>query len=103
MNGARPTLAQAQEALPDGTYVMREDGSIEDYAEKWADGFIVGRRPMRPVDFVPHVLFGVWTENGHRFIDKVAHVSSAREARRRGAQWEQRAIYNLRTREVVYL
>ena len=91
--------------IPDGTYQLKSDNTIEDYAAKWSYGFIVGVHALRFEDLYPGRLFGVWTDpdDGQLYIDAVIHVDSRLDAERLGKVYDQKAVFDLRTREVVYV
>lgn len=79
---------------------------MEDYASKWAYGYIVGTRPLGVDDLENEgkFLFGVWTdENGARFYDVVVHVDGLGDARELGTLFNQRAIWSLREDKELYL
>jgi hypothetical protein len=91
--------------LDDGTYIIKQDGTIENYGDKWAYGYVVGLRALTADDLHPGRLFGVWTcpEDGTRYLDVVEHVTGRENALALGYLKRQKAIYDLRAGGVVNL
>lgn len=90
--------------LPDGTYIQDSYGDIEEYASKWAYGYIVGTAPIMSDQLDGLKLFGVWTDDdGVRYYDHVVHVDAYQDAISLAMDYGQEAIYGLREEEVIYV
>jgi len=91
--------------LPDGTYQLsRVTGKVEDYAAKWAYGYIVG---IGTLDRDPQYgeLFGVWydEDNGVQYVDRVTHLADANAAADLARKNGELAVYDLRDKAVRYV
>ncbi len=89
--------------LVDGTYIRdRITGEVRKYA--WAYGYFVGTTPLfSEAEITRGMVFGVWNENGTRYLDRVVHVNSLPEALALAEEHEQIAIWDARVGEAIYL
>lgn len=88
----------------DGTYILTADG-WEDYAAKWAYGYIVATTAV-VIDTVFEIgdLVGVWVApDGHKWVDHVTHIADYDTAVKTGNDYNQIAIWDLRVSDVVIL
>lgn len=94
------------ESIPekDGTYILTPNG-WEDYAAKWAYGYIVASTEVLDDDeIIIGDLVGVWiAPDGHKWIDHVRHVAGYDDAVKLGNKYNQIAIWDLRVSDVVIL
>lgn len=93
----------AVHGLPDGTYhLSRVTGQVEDYAAKWAYGYIVG---IKPLDRDPQFgeLFGVWRNGDTTYVDLVEHISDRGTAEAVARARRELSLYDLRERKVILL
>lgn len=108
--------------MQDGTYLIKPNGDIVNYGERWAYGFFVanGKRGFRvptvhatPLDMgemigelsVISPLVGVWTDSitGVTYIDPVTHVSDYDSAVELGRDNGELAIWDAFKSEEIYL
>lgn len=111
--------------MQDGTYLIKPNGDIVNYGERWAYGFFVaeGKRGVviRPDDTLRGLsdegilrvvsnnsgdaLVGVWTDSitGVTYIDPVTHVSDYDSAVELGRDNGELAIWDAFKSEEIYL
>ena len=106
--------------IADGTYLVKSDGTLENYGEKWSFGFFVaeGKKGFKlepGVDNknavnVTHALnpgryVGVWTDpaTGICYVDPVTHVAGRDEAEKLGREYGELAIWDAFLGEEIYL
>lgn len=97
------TRADQIAELPDGTYLFdARTKKIENYADRWAGGYIVG---LKELDRDPHdwELFGVWVDpdTGVRHVDLVRHVFGYLDAVVLARGHNQKAIWDLRNQKAI--
>jgi hypothetical protein len=114
--------------MQDGTYLIKPNGDIVNYGERWAYGFFVaeGRKgfsttsdsPVKFEDYLneaeiletialrsPQSLVGVWTapDSGNVYIDPVTHISDYASAVKLGRDNGELAIWDAFKSEEIYL
>lgn len=107
--------------MQDGTYLIKPNGDIVNYGERWAYGFFVaeGRRGIRLAAGIPSetamqaiallndykTLVGVWTDTitGVTYVDPVTHVSDYDSAVELGRDNGELAIWDAFKSEEIYL
>lgn len=107
--------------MEDGTYIKREDGTVDNYGNHWAYGYIVGvqnvavyRQDAITTELLgddapeflselavkvlpPHKLFGVWTDSdGSVYVDYVEHVDTLSAALSKARERGELAIWDMR-------
>lgn len=107
--------------MQDGTYLVKSNGDIVNYGERWAYGYFVGdgwhginRDPSTITDWAGLFqmvaiksgsnLVGVWTDSrtGRVYIDPVTHVSDRQSAIELGLSRAEMAIWDVReSKEIV--
>ena len=108
--------------MQDGTYLVKSDGSIVNYGDRWAYGYFVGngwsginRDPSTITDWAGLLqlvtlksgskLVGVWTDTrtGRVYIDPVTHVSDRESAIELGLARAEMAIWDARDNVEIIL
>lgn len=107
--------------MQDGTYLVKADGSIVNYGERWAYGYFVADGMEGAVIGTQHEsgalenviydvarasagnLVGVWTSGNTVYIDPVNHISDRASAIKLGTERGEFAIWDARDNVAITL